>query len=136
MPHRGAFGASLGAGVVIALGESDCPVAETNRIAEFFAAESAGQCGPCVHGLDAVANTFDQLAAGTADRSAQGDLQRWLTELPGRGACRHPDGAARFLRSALRVFHAEFHDHARHGPCERCFGHPVLATLTSARLRG
>ncbi|HEY6396933.1 MAG TPA: SLBB domain-containing protein, partial [Solirubrobacteraceae bacterium] len=43
-------GATLGAGVIVALGGSACPVAESSRIAEFFAGQSAGQCGPCVNG--------------------------------------------------------------------------------------
>ncbi len=122
------YGASLGAGVIVALGEDTCPVAETVRVADYFAAEGAGQCGPCVNGLAALADTIQALATGTAPAAAQRDLERWCTELPGRGACGHPDGAARFVASALRVFAAEFDDHARHGPCERCASAPVLPT--------
>ncbi|MBL7618367.1 NADH-quinone oxidoreductase subunit E, partial [Frankia sp. AgB1.8] len=29
----------------------------------------------------------------------------------GRGACRHPDGATRLVRTALRVFAADIHAH-------------------------
>lgn len=126
--HLSAHGASLGAGVIVALGESACPVAETARIADFFAAQTSGQCGPCVNGLDAVAYTIRSLAAGTAERSDRADLARWVTELPGRGACQHPDGAARFVASAMRVFADEFTDHADHGPCAQCSSPPVLPT--------
>jgi NADH:ubiquinone oxidoreductase subunit F (NADH-binding) len=120
------YGAALGAGVVIALGAEACPVAECGRIADYFAAESAGQCGPCVHGLRAIASTVQRVATGTAEPRAHVDLERWATELPRRGACAHPDGAARFISSALRVFDAEFRNHARRGPCERCAARPVL----------
>jgi hypothetical protein len=57
----------------------------------------------------------------------------------GRGACRHPDGAARLARSAIDAFAAELVYHARNGPCERCHmagelllpggGAPTLALL-------
>jgi NADH:ubiquinone oxidoreductase subunit F (NADH-binding) len=112
--------ASLGAGVIVALGRSSCGVAETARIAGWFASESAGQCGPCVHGLAAVGQAVRRMAAGAATREDLRDLYRWAREIPGRGACQHPDGAVRFLMSALRVFEAEFAEHAAHGPCARC----------------
>jgi hypothetical protein len=43
-----------------------------------------------------------------------------------RGACAHPDGAARFVSSAAAVFREEFDDHARHGVCDACAGSHVL----------
>jgi hypothetical protein len=36
-----------------------------------------------------------------------------------RGACRHPDGAAHFVRTALDVFADEFARHAKHRGCGR-----------------
>jgi NADH:ubiquinone oxidoreductase subunit F (NADH-binding) len=124
--HLAEHGASLGAGVIVALEGSACPVAETVRIAEYFAVQSAGQCGPCVNGLGAIADAVGELAAGTAPTTARWDLERWVNELPGRGTCQHPDGAARFLASALRAFGDDFRDHARRGRCERCAHAPVL----------
>jgi NADH:ubiquinone oxidoreductase subunit F (NADH-binding) len=130
------YGAALGAGVIVVLGADACPVAETVRIADWFAAESAGQCGPCAHGLDAIATTVQQLATGTASRSAWNDLDRWARDMRRRGACQHPDGAIRFIGSALRAFEPELRDHARRGPCERCAGPPVLPAPIRARPRG
>jgi NADH:ubiquinone oxidoreductase subunit F (NADH-binding) len=124
--HLAQHGASLGAGVIVALGNSACPVAETVRIADYFASQNAGQCGPCVNGLNAIADTIHQLATGTSTPHAYTDLKRWTSLLPQRGACQHPDGAARFISSALRVFADQFDDHAQHGPCERCSHPPVL----------
>jgi NADH:ubiquinone oxidoreductase subunit F (NADH-binding) len=134
--HLAEYGATLGAGVIVALGPEACPVAETSAVAEFFAAESAGQCGPCVDGLDAIASTVRQLANGTADRTALSDLERWTRDLRPRGACQHPDGAVRFIGSALRAFELEFRDHARRGPCDRCAGPAVLPAPISAGQRG
>ena len=119
-------GASLGAGVIIALGRSACPVVETARIADYFASQTAGQCGPCVNGLAAIADTMQQVASGTATATAGPDLTRWSSSLAGRGACQFPDGATRFVATALQVFAEAFEDHMRHGPCDRCSNLPVL----------
>ncbi len=107
----------LGAGAIVALPESTCAVAECARVVRYLAGESAGQCGPCVHGLAAMA---DALTSG-GDRRP--NLRRWAGMVEGRGACRHPDGAARFVRSALEVFEREFERHAlRRGCGQRCTG--------------
>jgi NADH:ubiquinone oxidoreductase subunit F (NADH-binding) len=99
------FGATPGAGLVAALPADRCGLAETAQLACYLAAESAGQCGPCVFGLAAIAGELAALADGApADR---GTLRRWLAQVEGRGACAHPDGAARLVRSALSVFAAE-----------------------------
>ena len=111
-------GASLGAGAIVVLPASACGVAETARVARYLAGESAGQCGPCVHGLDAIAGALEQLARG--DRTdVRPRLGRWLELVQGRGACRHPDGAARFVGSALDVFADEVQRHLRGGLCSR-----------------
>ncbi|HLI60795.1 MAG TPA: NADH-ubiquinone oxidoreductase-F iron-sulfur binding region domain-containing protein [Solirubrobacteraceae bacterium] len=109
-------GAALGSGVVIALGESACGLHETARIISYLAGESAGQCGPCVHGLAAIAESVRALAEGQAHSGELARLKRWCEEVRGRGACHHPDGAARFVQSALAVFEPELERH-RHGRC-------------------
>jgi NADH:ubiquinone oxidoreductase subunit F (NADH-binding) len=130
------YGAALGAGVIVVLGADSCPVAETARVADWFATESAGQCGPCINGLAAIAATVQQLATGTASRAAWSDLERWGRDMRRRGACAHPDGAIRFITSALSAFGPELRDHARRGPCERCARAPVLPAPIHARFRG
>jgi NADH:ubiquinone oxidoreductase subunit F (NADH-binding) len=110
-----AVGASPGAGLVAALPADSCGLAETARVARYLAGESAGQCGPCVFGLGAIAGALEDLAAG---RSFQPDLlRRWMGQVDGRGACHHPDGAVRMIRSALRVFGAEIGRHAQGWCC-------------------
>jgi NADH:ubiquinone oxidoreductase subunit F (NADH-binding) len=115
-PH----GATLGAGVVLLLSEAACPVAETARAARWMAGQSAQQCGPCVHGLDALAQTFEEVASGAADARAAQRLRRLASLTARRGACAHPDGAVNMILSALEVFQAELADHARHGACDGC----------------
>jgi NADH:ubiquinone oxidoreductase subunit F (NADH-binding) len=124
---RGAH-AIAGAGVVVALGASDCPVAESTRLAAWLSRESAGQCGPCVHGLDGLAQLLERTAAGRRERGDSERLARWTAMVSGRGACQHPTGAARMVASAARVFAPEFEDHARYGRCDACALSRVLVT--------
>jgi NADH:ubiquinone oxidoreductase subunit F (NADH-binding) len=98
------WGATPGAGVVLVLGRSESGLALTARIASYLAGEGARQCGPCLNGLPAMAAVLDRMAGG--DRSPDLPAQvAWLSRVvEGRGACHHPDGTARMVRSALEVF--------------------------------
>jgi len=98
------LGAAVGAGVMAALPADRCGIVESARVVQYLALESAGQCGPCLNGLPRIAATFMQLADHRSAPSARDDLQRWSTLVERRGACHHPDGTVRFLRSALTVF--------------------------------
>ena len=98
-------GASLGAGAIVVLPDVACGLDQAARVARYLADEGAGQCGPCLNGLAALAGALESLAAGVGDRRAQ--ALRWLQLVRGRGACRHPDGAVRFVESSLEVFGGE-----------------------------
>ncbi|MFF7645127.1 NADH-ubiquinone oxidoreductase-F iron-sulfur binding region domain-containing protein [Streptomyces canus] len=111
------LGASPGAGVLVALPRSACGLGETARMLAYLAAHSAHQCGPCHFGLPAVAEDFTALAAGRADQGLMSRLHRRTALLPDRGACRHPDGAARLAASALRAFADDVDQHLTHGAC-------------------
>jgi NADH:ubiquinone oxidoreductase subunit F (NADH-binding) len=127
-------GVTLGAGILFALPEFACPVAEVARVARWLADNNAGQCGPCVHGLDAIARSLDELCTDGDRSGAYGHLKRYCRLVTGRGACAMPDGAARFVRSALRVFASDFEDHARRGRCDDCLRDPVLPVPSIAEL--
>jgi NADH:ubiquinone oxidoreductase subunit F (NADH-binding) len=114
------LGGGIGAGVVMALPATACPAAEVAATVGWLAQHSARQCGPCRNGLPALAGLLDAVVAGRAADDHLQQLERWSAALPGRGACGLPDGAVRFLASALRVFPRELADHARHGPCDAC----------------
>ncbi len=116
-------GAVPGAGVVEVLPAGACGLAETARLTRYLANSSAGQCGPCVFGLAAIARELEQAAAGSGcDLPA---VRRWLRDVTGRGACHHPDGTALMVASALRVFRAEIASHER-GWCSATSGAVVL----------
>jgi NADH:ubiquinone oxidoreductase subunit F (NADH-binding) len=103
----------LGAGAIAVLPADVCALAECARVLTYLADESAGQCGPCIHGLRAIAEALS--ARGTGFRRRR--LEELAGLVSGRGACRHPDGSAGFLRSALDVFADEFGQHAERGRC-------------------
>ena len=102
-----AYGAAPGAGVVIALPMGACGLAETARIAAYLAGQVAGQCGPCINGLPRLADTMAALAQRRAHPGLPAEVARLAALVTGRGACRHPDGTARLIRSALRAFDAD-----------------------------
>jgi NADH:ubiquinone oxidoreductase subunit F (NADH-binding) len=112
-----ARGLAFGCGMVSFLSSEVCGVSATAEIMAYMAAESAGQCGPCVFGLRAIADSTASLAAGTARTGEVDNVQRWTGQIPGRGACRHPDGAVELMTSALNVFGDEFLRHERTRRC-------------------
>ncbi len=115
--------AGVGAGLIAALPIDACGIGETARVARYLADESAGQCGPCLFGLNAVAGEVERLAEGRTSNLAR--LRRWLGQVDGRGACSHPDGAVRLIRSALALFADELEQHAQ-GWCRGTRTAPVL----------
>jgi NADH:ubiquinone oxidoreductase subunit F (NADH-binding) len=113
------YGGSPGAGVVHVLPANRCPLHFAMEVTRYLAAETAGQCGPCLNGLPAIAATMAALASGQAVGQTGARRLEWLTGLvTGRGACHHPDGTARFVRSTLTAFAAEVRAHQQ-GHCAR-----------------
>jgi NADH:ubiquinone oxidoreductase subunit F (NADH-binding) len=110
-------GGSLGCGVVAALPYDHCGLVESARVARWLASQNAGQCGPCVNGLDAIARAMEVLVRGDRRGDARRHLDRWLTMVKGRGACKLPDGTSRFVASSLEVFADEIAVHGKSGRC-------------------
>jgi NADH:ubiquinone oxidoreductase subunit F (NADH-binding) len=119
------FGAAVGAGVLVAFPSDRCGLVESARVVSYLAAESAGQCGPCLNGLPRIAAGLAELAGPGHRRELRADLERWAGLVNGRGACSHPDGTVRFVRSALTVFAPEISRHAQ-GHCSATNRRPFL----------
>jgi NADH:ubiquinone oxidoreductase subunit F (NADH-binding) len=113
------LGASLGARTIVVLPQEACGLNESARVAHYLAHENAGQCGPCVFGLPAMADALDRL---DLDR-----LRRLAPQVAGRGACAHPTGATRFVASAVDVFAEEIRRHREGGCCGS--DHPPVLPL-------
>lgn len=112
-----AAGLPFGCGLIGSLPPTACGLRETARLLDYLAGESAGQCGPCVFGLPALAMGLTAVVAGRGIRRQLAALHRRAAAVTGRGACRHPDGAVALLESALQVFADDITRHSRHGGC-------------------
>ncbi|HUY65458.1 MAG TPA: NADH-ubiquinone oxidoreductase-F iron-sulfur binding region domain-containing protein [Acidimicrobiales bacterium] len=128
-------GSSIGPGVVALLRADSCALSEVSRVVRYLEGQGAGQCGPCVNGLSGLAYSLEQLAH--RPKSLRGGLHTITTLcglVEGRGACRHPDGVARFVRTALDVFADHAAEHMRRGPCP--YTAPLLPIPTGATTNG
>lgn len=120
-PDLNRRGLSLGAGVVLPLPPGECGLERAATIVDYLAEASARQCGPCLFGLRAIADTVGALAARRAGRRDLKRLDRFLAEVHGRGGCHHPDGAVAMVASALETFAEDVAAHRR-GRCVRTGG--------------
>jgi NADH:ubiquinone oxidoreductase subunit F (NADH-binding) len=125
-------GVSTGAGVIVVLPRSACGIVETQRIVHWMANESARQCGPCAFGLPALAEDLSHIAHQSRDpKAAHVRLVERCAVIEGRGACRHPDGVIRLVRSALEVFTDDFSNHVRGSFCNGTRATRHFATVPS-----
>jgi NADH:ubiquinone oxidoreductase subunit F (NADH-binding) len=120
-PHLREAGTPLNAGVVARIPDSGCALAEVAAVSAWLAAQSAGQCGPCLFGTHSVARDVASILRGRAAP----EVRTRLRGLAGRGACAHPDGTAAFVASALSAMPQELAAHERRGGC----GRPYLGVL-------
>jgi len=127
LTHRDlkSVGGALGAGIVVALPDTSCGLAETARVVRYLAGETAGQCGPCVFGLPALADAVADLAYQGEQRSLR-QIDMLADLVAGRGACKHPDGATLLVLSALTAFEADAAWHQQRGPCYGIRRPPIL----------
>ena len=109
-------GAAIGAGVMLPLRAGVCPVRRTAVVVGYLAGESANRCGPCKFGLPALAHALRDLAIG-AVRSTDRVIQL-MDAVERRGACHHPDGTTRSIRS----LHAGVPARGRGAPERRLHG--------------
>jgi NADH:ubiquinone oxidoreductase subunit F (NADH-binding) len=128
-----AAGGALGAGILIVLPESSCGLAETARVVRYLSEETAGQCGPCVFGLPALADAMIDLAYHGGRGRAAEQVAALIPLIEGRGACRHPDGATQLAASALAAFGRDAAWHDRAGPCSGVRRRPLLPVPAAAQ---
>jgi NADH:ubiquinone oxidoreductase subunit F (NADH-binding) len=81
----------------------------TGDVVAYLAGQSAGRCGPCFNGLPALADAVAAVVDGRGDR---GRVEQLAALVDRRGACAHPDGTVRLVRSMLATFADEVAEHA------------------------
>ena len=108
------LGAPLGAGVVHAPGPGRCALELTAQVVAHLAGQSAGRCGPCFNGLPALAHAVRGLVDG--DPVARHRAVELVGLVERRGACAHPDGTSRLVRSLFTALPLEVAAHAA-GSC-------------------
>jgi len=128
-------GATLGAGVIAVLPRDVCPLAEVADVARYMEGQGAGQCGPCIDGLAELADDLEWLAYGHRSAPSTEHILETCDLVEGRGACRHPDGVARFVRTALNVFAEEVALHRHRGPCPQTSAPRILPVSNRAAKR-
>jgi NADH:ubiquinone oxidoreductase subunit F (NADH-binding) len=117
-------GAAIGAGVMLPLRSGVCPVRRTAVVVGCLAGESANRCGPCKFGLPALAHALRDLALGAVQSSDR--VVQLMDAVERRGACHHPDGTTRSIRSLLRAFPLEVEAHLS-GTCTAAVAVPAGA---------
>jgi NADH:ubiquinone oxidoreductase subunit F (NADH-binding) len=121
------YDASPGAGIVVPLATGSCGLVATAHVVAYLAGQRAGQCGPCVNGLPRIAETFTALAECRSDAGLVSQVERLSRLVVGRGACKHPDGTVRLIRSSLRAFAPEVSAHLS-GWCTASAAHTAGST--------
>jgi NADH:ubiquinone oxidoreductase subunit F (NADH-binding) len=105
------YEAAPGAGVLVALPQRRCGLVAAAEVTRYLAGQNAGQCGPCLNGMPTLAGLLQALAKGRDVAATYDEILRVVGQVDGRGACQHPSGTVRMVRSALRTFASEVESH-------------------------
>lgn len=113
----GREGSALGCASLYLMAPGSDPVPLAAAVANFYAANNARQCLSCIHATTDVAAALN--GAASAPDAAMAKLDRWSTQIVGRGACAVPDGLALLVRSLLRHYPRQLTEHLAVPDAER-----------------
>lgn len=112
-----AAGSSIGCGAVHLITEGSCIVEELIRIADFFAAESCGQCPACRMETNMLAAILKKVQHGEGGQPLLDQFSKVITFNKGKGFCALINMPGPPIESALRLFRRDFESHLQHGRC-------------------
>ena len=110
-------GSALGCGVVKLIAEESCIVEELVKIADFFAAESCGQCPACRMETNTLAMMIKKVQAGQGGQPMLDQFGKILAFNKGKGFCNLIAMPGPPIESALNLFPADFAAHLSTGKC-------------------
>jgi NADH:ubiquinone oxidoreductase subunit F (NADH-binding) len=110
-------GSSLGCGVVKLVAEGDCIVEELVKIADFFAAESCGQCPACRMETSTLAMMMKKVQAGQGGQAILDQFGKIVAFNKGKGFCNLIAMPGPPIESALKLFPKDFEAHLGTGKC-------------------
>lgn len=110
-------GSSLGCGVVHLVTQGNCMVEETLRIAEFFSAESCGQCPACRMETNMLAAILKKVQQGQGAAPLLEQFHKVIDFNKGKGFCNLINMPGPPIESALRLFRSDFEFHLANGRC-------------------
>jgi NADH:ubiquinone oxidoreductase subunit F (NADH-binding) len=112
-----ARGTALGAGAVLVIGASACPLAVAASVAGFFERENCGQCPPCAVGTASLARILRSFEAGGSRPRDVRDLHDVGAFMAGHGYCAHCRAAAAVATGMTRGFAPDVDSHVSGGSC-------------------
>jgi NADH:ubiquinone oxidoreductase subunit F (NADH-binding) len=110
-------GSGLGCGVVKLISEGTCIVEEVLRIADFFTAESCGQCPACRMETNTLSMMMKKVQAGQGGPPILEQFGKILAFNKGKGFCNLIAMPGPPIESALKLFPADFEAHLTTGKC-------------------
>jgi NADH:ubiquinone oxidoreductase subunit F (NADH-binding) len=110
-------GAGLGCGVVRLVSEGTCIVEEVLQIAEFFAAESCGQCPACRMETSTLSMMMKKVQQGQGGQPILEQFGKILDFNKGKGFCNLIVMPGPPIQSAIKLFPGDFEAHLTTGKC-------------------
>src|SRR5689334_22542414 len=110
-------GSALGCGVVKLVAEGNCIIEELIKIADFFAAESCGQCPACRMETSSLATMLKKVQAGQGGMPMLEQFGKILAFNKGKGFCNLIAMPGPPIESAIKLFPADFEAHLTTGKC-------------------
>ena len=108
-------GSGLGSGGLIVMDETTCMVRALTRIAQFYHAESCGQCTPCREGTGWMHRVLERMLAGKGRMEDIALLESAAGQIEGRTICAFGEAAAWPVQSFLKHYRHEFIHYIEHG---------------------
>jgi NADH-quinone oxidoreductase subunit F len=110
-------GSALGCGVVKLITEGTCIVEEVLRIADFFTAESCGQCPACRMETNTLSMMMKKVQSGQGGQPILEQFGKILAFNKGKGFCNLIAMPGPPIESAIKLFPADFEAHLTTGKC-------------------